>query len=225
MHVKNHLVNWLENHITLHSYDDPRAEYENAITHVVGVGLAILALLMILSKLGQMQSTSFQIGMIIWGLTMILLYGASALYHALPHSNAKRICRILDHSNIYFLIAGTYTPLLLYVGSPQAMNILILVWGIALAGIVFTLVFWNRLKALHVALYLLMGWLIVFFYKDIIPFLPAGLLAWVIAAGLTYSLGVLFYANKRIPHYHAIWHLFCIGGSALFFFGYMRNLI
>lgn len=225
MHVKNHLVNWLENHITLHSYDDPKAEYENAVTHVVGVGLAILALLMILSKLGQMQSTSLQIGMIIWGLTMILLYGASALYHALPHSNAKRICRILDHSNIYFLIAGTYTPLLLYVGSTQAMNILLLVWSIALAGIVFTLVFWNRLKALHVALYLLMGWLIVFFYKDIIPFLPASLLAWVIAAGLTYSLGVLFYANKRIPHYHAIWHLFCIGGSALFFFGYMRNLI
>ena len=225
MHVKNHLVNWLENHITLHSYDDPKAEYENAVTHVVGVGLAILALLMILSKLGQMQSTSLQIGMIIWGLTMILLYGASALYHALPHSNAKRICRILDHSNIYFLIAGTYTPLLLYVGSTQAMNILILVWGIALAGIVFTLVFWNRLKALHVTLYLLMGWLIIFFYKDIIPFLPASLLAWVIAAGLTYSLGVLFYANKRIPHYHAIWHLFCIGGSALFFFGYMRNLI
>jgi hemolysin III len=225
MHVKNHLVNWLENHITLHSYDDPKAEYENAVTHVVGVGLAILALLMILSKLGQMQSTSLQIGMIIWGLTMILLYGASALYHALPHSNAKRICRILDHSNIYFLIAGTYTPLLLYVGSTQAMNILILVWGIALAGIVFTLVFWNRLKALHVALYLLMGWLIIFFYKDVIPFLPASLLAWVIAAGLTYSLGVLFYANKRIPHYHAIWHLFCIGGSALFFFGYMRNLI
>jgi len=225
MHVKNHLVNWLENHITLHSYDDPKAEYENAVTHVVGVGLAILALLMILSKLGQMQSTSLQIGMIIWGLTMILLYGASALYHALPHSNAKRICRILDHSNIYFLIAGTYTPLLLYVGSTQAMNILILVWGIALAGIVFTLVFWNRLKALHVALYLLMGWLIIFFYKDVIPFLPASLLAWVIAAGLTYSLGVLFYANKRIPHYHAIWHLFCIGGRALFFFGYMRNLI
>ena len=225
MHVKNHLVNWLENHITLHSYDDPKAEYENAVTHVVGVGLAILALLMILSKLGQMQSTSLQIGMIIWGLTMILLYGASALYHALPHSNAKRICRILDHSNIYFLIAGTYTPLLLYVGSTQAMNILILVWGIALAGIVFTLVFWNRLKALHVALYLLMGWLIIFFYNDVIPFLPASLLAWVIAAGLTYSLGVLFYANKRIPHYHAIWHLFCIGGSALFFFGYMRNLI
>lgn len=225
MQSKNRFTHWLEHHITLHSYDEPRAEHENAVTHIFGTVLAIIALVVILIKLNQIPSTSMQVGMVIWGLTMILLYGASALYHALQPSNAKRICRILDHSNIYFLIAGTYTPLMLYIDSTASHRILILVWAIALAGIAFTLVFWGRLKALHVGLYLAMGWLIVFFYKDIIPFLPSGLLGWVIAAGLTYSLGVIFYANKRIPHYHAIWHLFCIGGSALFFFGYMRNLI
>ncbi len=216
---------WLENHITLHTYDDPRAERENSVTHVVGVALAVVAFVTILLKLPSIESASLKVGMVIWALTMIMLYGASALYHSLPYGNAKRICRILDHSNIYFLIAGTYTPLMLSIGTGTAHMLVGIVWAIALLGIIFTLVFWGKLKALHVLLYLAMGWLIVFFWKDIVPFLPEGLLGWVIAAGLTYSIGVIFYASKRIPHYHAIWHLFCIGGSALFFFGYMITLL
>jgi hemolysin III len=216
---------WLESHITLHTYDDPRAERENSITHVVGVVLALVAFVVILLKLPSVESVSLKVGLVVWALTMILLYGASALYHGLPYGNAKRICRILDHSNIYFLIAGTYTPLMLSIGTPTAHMLVILVWAIALLGIVFSLVFWGRLKALHVFFYLAMGWLIVFFWKDIIPYLSEGLLVWVIAAGLTYSIGVIFYAGKRIPHHHAIWHLFCIGGSALFFAGYMLTLV
>ena len=216
---------WLEKHITLHTYDDPNAERENAITHVVGVALACVAFVAILLRLPSIESPALRLGMVVWALSMILLYGASALYHALPYGNTKRICRILDHSNIYFLIAGTYTPLMLSINTSIAYKVVILVWAIALLGIVFTLVFWGKLKALHVLLYLAMGWLIVIFWKDIVPFLPQGLLGWVIAAGLTYSIGVIFYASKRIPHYHAIWHLFCIGGSALFFAGYMITLV
>lgn len=225
MQGKHRFTQWLESHITLHTYDDPSAERENAITHVVGTILALGALVAILLKLPTIASPALRIGMVVWGLTMILLYGASALYHSLPYGNAKRVCRILDHSNIYFLIAGTYTPLMLYVGTPVAQQMLVLVWAIALLGIVFSLVFWGKLKALHVVLYLAMGWLIVLFWNDIVPFLPQGLLIWVIGAGLTYSLGVVFYASKKIPHYHAIWHLFCIGGSALFFFGYYITLL
>jgi len=187
--------------------------------------LSVVALVVILIRVPDMATYQLKVGTIIWGLTMILLYGASALYHSLPYGNGKRICRILDHSNIYFLIAGTYTPLMLYIGTTLAIRLVIMVWAIALLGIVFTLIFWGKLKALHVGLYLLMGWLIVFFWKDIVPYLPEGLIAWVIAAGLTYSIGVIFYASKRIPHYHAIWHLFCIGGSALFFFGYLFTLV
>ena len=224
--MKQHmLTHWLEHHITLHTYDDPRSERENAWTHVVGTLLSVVALVVILIRVPDMATYQLKVGTIIWGLTMILLYGASALYHSLQYGNGKRICRILDHSNIYFLIAGTYTPLMLYIGTTLAIRLVIMVWAIALLGIVFTLIFWGKLKALHVGLYLLMGWLIVFFWKDIVPYLPEGLIAWVIAAGLTYSIGVIFYASKRIPHYHAIWHLFCIGGSALFFFGYLFTLV
>nr|WP_321263505.1 hemolysin III family protein [uncultured Sphaerochaeta sp.] len=86
---------WLEDHITLHSYDDPKAEKENAITHVVGAALALIALISILFKLPSLASTSFQVGLVIWGLTMLLLYSSSALYHSLPHGNGKRLCRVL----------------------------------------------------------------------------------------------------------------------------------
>lgn len=219
------LKHWLESHITLHNFDNAQDERWNSITHVIGAVLSLAALVAILFKFPQIPSTSLRVGLVIWALTMILLYSASALYHALPHSNAKRVCRILDHSNIYFLIAGTYTPMMLYVGTPTAHLIVALVWIFALVGIIFTLIFWGRYGAVHIGLYILMGWLVVFFAPQIFPLLPGGLLKWVIAAGVTYTAGVIFYANKKIPHYHAIWHLFCIGGSALFFIGYWINLI
>ena len=222
---QNTKPSWLERHITLHSYDDPKAEKENAITHLVGTALSIIAFVIILFRLPSIPSLSMKIGMIVWGTTMILLYGASTLYHSLPHGNGKRLCRILDHSNIYFLIAGTYTPMLMYVGTSKAYTILALVWGIAVMGILITLLIWGKMGVLHIALYVGMGWLVVFFWGDIAPYMPEGIIAWIIAAGLTYTIGVFFYANKRIPHYHAIWHLFCIGGSALFFIGYMLKLV
>ncbi|MGH0052992.1 MAG: PAQR family membrane homeostasis protein TrhA [Sphaerochaetaceae bacterium] len=219
------LNNWLETHITLHNYDDPKAERENSVTHVVGAALALIALVSIFIMLPDLPSRSMQVGMVIWGCTMLLLYSSSALYHALPRGNTKRVFRILDHSNIYFLIAGTYTPMMMYIATPVAYRITILVWAIAVIGIIFTLLFWGRFKVFHVLLYLAMGWLIVFFWNDIIPFLPSQLVRWIIAAGLTYSIGVIFYANKKLPHYHAIWHLFCIGGSALFYVGYILTLV
>ncbi|WP_320130429.1 hemolysin III family protein [uncultured Sphaerochaeta sp.] len=215
---------WLEKHITLHSYDDEKAEKENAMTHVIGAILAVIALIIIFARTSQLPSFGLKAGMIVWGFTMLLLYSASAMYHHLPHNDAKRFCRILDHSNIYFLIAGTYTPMLMYVGTPLAHTLLLAVWLIAALGIAFTLIFWGKLGPLHVILYLAMGWLIVFFWGSIIPYFPKGLTTWVFAAGITYSVGVIFYANKKLPHYHAIWHLFCIAGSALFFIGYMLLL-
>jgi len=212
--------NWLERHITLHNYDDAQAEQANYLTHAVGAVMAFFALIVILCRNKYLSNQHLKVGMVVYGCSMLLLYTASAFYHKLPKCDAKRVCRILDHTNIYVLIAGTYTPILTYVDTPLAMNILKLVWLMVLIGMTFTLVFWGKLKALHVVLYLLMGWLIVFFWKDIIPFLPAGLITYILAAGIVYSLGVIFYANKKIPHYHAIWHLFCIGGSMLFYLGF-----
>ncbi len=218
-------MNWLERHITLREGDDRKAERENAITHFIGSVLSIIGLIWILANLGRARSSSLKAGLVIFALTNLLLYTASGFYHILRPGNAKRICRILDHGNIYFLIAGTYTPLLLYVDSPVTRWMTVLMWLTAALGIAFTLVFWGRLKPLHPILYLLMGWMIVFFWNDTVPYLPSGLLGYIIAGGLSYSVGVIFYAIKKLPHQHAIWHLFVLLGSICFYVGICGKLL
>ena len=218
-------MNWLERHITLQVYDDRKAEMENAVTHFIGSALSLIGLVLVLMNLDAAKSSPVKAGMVIFALTNVLLYTASGLYHFLPAGNAKRICRILDHSNIYFLIAGTYTPLLLYVGTPRTIALTAFMWVVALLGVAFTLFFWGRLKPLHPILYLLMGWVIVFFWDDVVPFLPEGIMPYIVAGGVTYSLGVVFYAMKRLPHYHAIWHVFVLAGSIWFYVGIYGHLL
>ncbi|MDY2816723.1 MAG: hemolysin III family protein [Bullifex sp.] len=218
-------MNWLEKHITLQNYDDPRAERENAYTHFFGSFLSIIGLVLVVMKFTPSTPAALKAGFIIFALSNLLLYTASGLYHFLPRGNAKRVCRILDHSNIYFLIAGTYTPLLLYVGSPKCLALTAFMWAVAALGICFTLVFWGRLKPLHPILYLLMGWCIVLFWNDVTPFVPKALIGYLIGGGVTYSIGVIFYAIKKIPHYHAIWHLFVLAGSIWFYIGLYGTLL
>lgn len=217
-------MNWLEQHITLQNYDDRKAERENAFTHFAGSILSLIGFIYILMSLDSMKDNAVRAGMIVFGLTNILLYTASGFYHWLPVSNAKRICRILDHSNIYFLIAGTYTPLLLYVGTSVTFFLTFFMWTIALLGVGFTLFFWGRLKPLHPVLYLVMGWMIVFFWSSVIPYLPQGVIKYLVTGGVIYSAGVIFYAMKKLPHYHAIWHLFVLAGSIVFYVGLCVNL-
>lgn len=215
---------WLQRHITLHDHDDPKAEKLNAATHAVGVVLSLVWLVIVfLRRTDWINQVTF-FGLLIYGCTQLFLYASSSLYHALPHSNAKRLFRVFDHGNIYFLIAGTYTPILISVGTVRAHRILILVWIIALLGIAFILVFWNRLKVLHVILYLAMGWMMVFFWNDLVPFMQNGLAKWILCAGITYSAGVFFYANRKIPYHHAIWHLFCMMAGMLFCLGFFLYL-
>ncbi|HNZ95538.1 MAG: hemolysin-III related [Spirochaetes bacterium ADurb.Bin315] len=215
---------WLQKHITLHDYDDPKAERANALTHGFGAILAVLALGMVIGRFSFYSSGSLARGMVLFCLTMILLYSSSTLYHLAPKSDAKRILRVFDHSSIYVLIAGTYTPLMLGIDSDTARMVLFLVWTIAVAGIILTFLFWGKFKVLRVLLYVVMGWLVVFFWGDIIPFLPQGLFPYVLAGGITYTVGVAFYASKRLPCHHAVWHLFCIGGSVPFFIGFFVKL-
>lgn len=215
---------WLQKHISLHQYDDSIAEGENALTHGVGSVLSLMFIITVLVLKESFQSPKTALGMGIYGLTLLILYSSSTMYHMLPRNDLKRVFRLLDHANIYVLIAGTYTPIMLYIDSPRSITILAIVWLVALSGILFSVVFWGRLKPLHVVLYLAMGWMIVLFWNDIVPHLPSGLLGWVIAAGVTYSIGVVFYASKRMPHHHAIWHLFCIVASALFCLGFLQHL-
>jgi hemolysin III len=219
------ILSWIDSHISLHEYDDQKEERANAATHGLGVLLSIAAIILTMVKISPSAGVNLRIGMLIFTASMLLLYSASTLYHLLPAGVGKKICRVLDHSNIYFLIAGTYTPIMVYIGSSQSMLILALVWSIAFAGTAFTLIFWDSLKVLHIGLYLSMGWMIVFFWNDIVPNIPENLLGWIIAGGITYTVGVAFYAAKRLPFYHAIWHLFVLGGSVCFYVGFYIYLI
>ena len=215
---------WLSRHITLHNQATRQDEWENFITHFIGFIAATVFLFIVLIQRNRYDGESTWIGMIIYWLSLVLLYLSSSIYHIAPKGDLKRLMRICDHANIYLLIAGTYTPILLYIGTSITVRIVIFMWLVALFGILFSILFWGRLPVVHVALYLIMGWMIIFFWQHIVPFIPRGLLVWVIAAGVTYTSGVVFYANKRLPHNHMIWHLFCIGASALFCIGFFLHL-
>ncbi len=217
-------MNWLEKHITLVSYNDPKDEIINAWTHFFGAGLSFAGLIYILINLSSYSTVQVKAGLIIFALSNILLYMASGCYHQLRPGNLKRIARILDHSNIYILISGTYTPILLFINNRASDMVAIILWSITALGIAFTLIFWQRLRVLHVALYVFMGWICILFWNDIIPYVPQGMIKFLILGGVTYTLGIIFYGIKKIPHGHAIWHLFVLAGSIFFYAGILLYL-
>ncbi len=160
-----------------------------------------------------------------FSLSMILLYGASAVYHILNHGFSKRVGRIFDHLAIYLLIAGTYTPIAFRIWEPEGPVILTILWMLVAVGILLKIFFWQRIRILHTAVYLAMGWLIVFFWKPVIQRIPGEFIPWAIAGGLFYTVGVIFYAWKKLPWSHAIWHLFVLTGSIAFYIGIYRHIV
>ena len=221
------ITQWLESHITLHSHDSPREEIANSVTHGLGALLSLLALFAMQGKLHQSENTPLTaiIGCAIYGIAMFLTYASSSIYHYVKPSNLKRGLRIMDHVNIYFLIAGTYTPFCLVISPKRGVPLLILVWSIVILGVLFKLFFWGRLKPFHTLIYLAMGWIIVFYIKDIRTVLPPESGVWILGGGLSYTVGTLFYASKKIPYYHAIWHLFVVAGSGFFWGGIYLHVL
>ncbi|MBF0104892.1 MAG: hemolysin III family protein [Deltaproteobacteria bacterium] len=194
-------------------------EIANSITHGIGVGLSIagLSILVVRAALygDAWQVTSFAI----YGTTLVLLYLASTFYHAFQRPRVKKVFHILDHSAIYLLIAGTYTPFaLVSLRGPVGWTLFGLMWGLAVTGIVFKAFFVERFGVISTAIYILMGWAIVFAIKPALGAIPAGGLLWLLAGGLSYTCGVVFYAWKKLPFNHTIWHLFVLGGSICHFF-------
>ena len=210
---------WLERHISLHTHDTEREERANAITHGIGALLAPIGLLLLLMRdIGTVPSTVL-VADLVFGLSMMLLYTASTLYHLSRRPQWKRLFRVFDHMSIYILIAGTYTPLMARIAEPWARRTLLLVWALALGGMAFKMLFWGRFRVLQVLFYLGMGWLAIIRWEELLRLLPAGLLWSILAGGILYTLGTVVYAMKRLPYYHAIWHLFVLGGSLSFFLG------
>lgn len=214
------LKKWIENTITLHNNESEASEKRNGVTHLIGTILAFVFLIVVLI---MKKGGSTQVGLLIYSATLILLYGSSTCYHLLPVSIAKRVFRLFDHVNIYLLIAGTYTPILLSITSSKRSFLLAVVWSIALIGTLFTLFFWEKYKALHIVLYLGMGWCILFFYNEVAPFISPSLMKFIIAGGVVYSAGIIFYTRKS-EYSHAIWHLFCVVATMLFSIGFLLYL-
>ena len=155
---------------------------------------------------------------IVFGTTIILMYSASTLYHSIPLPRAKQILRVIDHSTIYFLIAGTYTPFtLVTLHGPWGWSLFSAVWTLALAGVVFKIFYTGRFEKLSLAIYLAMGWCVMLAVKPLMAALePAGL--WLLlGGGICYTGGVAFYVWEKLRYHHAIWHLFVLAGTVLHF--------
>ena len=213
------MENWLNTHITLPEYKNISIEKENAYSHLAGLILAFLGLFWVIAADGMNP------GMMVFALSNVIMYGSSFLYHYLPASAFKRLMRIMDHSSIYILIAGSYTPVLLYIATPLSYGYTAGMWLATAIGIALTARYWGKLYALHIALYAVMGWSIIAVWPEVSPHLPAGLFGYLVAGGVTYTAGILFYAVKKIPHNHLIWHIFVLAGSTIFFAGYAIYLI
>jgi hemolysin III len=189
-------------------------EFANSVTHGVGLGLS-LAGLVVLIILTALRGTAWHVvSCTIYGSTLVILYAASTLYHSIQSARAKRVLRIIDHGAIYLLIAGTYTPFtLVNLRGGLGWTLFGVVWGLAALGIVFKVFHVDRFPIASTLVYLSMGWLVVIAWKPMMTLIPAGGIALIAAGGAAYTLGVFFYAAKRIPYNHAIWHLFVLAGS------------
>ncbi|ART76619.1 PAQR family membrane homeostasis protein TrhA [Sutcliffiella horikoshii] len=194
-------------------------EIANTVTHGIGI-LTSIAALVLLIVFSAINGTPLHLAtFIVYGITMIMLYTASTLLHALPKGKAKNVFEILDHSSIYFFIAGSYTPItLIIMDGALGWTLFGIVWGLAIAGTVFKVFFVKRFILASTLLYVLMGWLAVFGWNDITSTVGTGGIAFLVAGGVVYSLGAVFYVWRAFPYHHAVWHVFVLGGTVLHFF-------
>ena len=197
-----------------------KEEVANTLTHALGMVLSVAGLVLLLAKSFAYGADVMTIAsMSVYGASMIILFLASTLYHAIPFKKARRALKTFDHCAIYLLIAGSYTPFLLVsLRTPLAMTLMVVIWSIALIGILMKLAFVYRFKKLSLATYLIMGWLSLIVIYQLALTLSVGGLILLALGGVIYSAGVIFYVARRIPYNHAIWHIFVLAGSACHFF-------
>lgn len=193
-------------------------EQLNAISHAFGALLGVVALVLLI-VLDTNKSDWSLFSVIVYGVSIIVLFTASTLYHAVKRENLKHYFRIIDHIGIYLLIAGTYTPVLLItLHDSLGWTLFWVVWGIAGFGVVLKLFFTGRFEIFSTLLYLAMGWLIVFDFSDLYVAIGSSGVLWLYAGSLFYTVGILFYAIHRIPYNHVIWHFFVLAGALSHFF-------
>ncbi|MBC2717030.1 MAG: hemolysin III family protein [Desulfobacteraceae bacterium] len=200
-------------------------EIANSITHGIGAALSIAALVLLVVFASQHRDAWRIVSFSIYGVSLITLYLSSTLYHAFTNEKAKHFFRLMDHSCIFLLIAGTYTPpTLIAMRGSWGWTLFTLIWAMAVGGLIFETINIGKYKFISVAIYMAMGWLAIVAIKPMLEALPPGMFQWFLIGGLFYTAGIIFYAWKRIPYNHAIWHLFVLGGSITHFFGILFYL-
>jgi len=201
-------------------------EVANALTHGLGLLGSIVALPVLVVTALAKGDALLVVGYSVFGATMVALYAASTIYHALPPSRAKQLFRVVDHVAIYLLIAGSYTPFTFGVlRGAWGWTLSGIVWSLAIVGILLKTTVGFRFPRASTVLYLSMGWLAVVAAKPLAAAVPGAGLAWIIAGGLLYTGGVVFYARDYRPWHHTVWHLFVLGGSACHFMAVWRYAV
>ena len=206
----------------------PLEEWLHSITHGVGAlfSLVGMAVLLVAASVAAEVDPWKIVSLSLYGATLVLLYTASTLYHGIPHRRWKQRFQLLDHCAIYLLIAGTYTPFLLVnMRGTTGWILFAAVWSLALVGIACILLWPQRFSILRVAIYLLMGWMIVLASGEMAASLSTTGIVLLAAGGITYTLGVIFYAVRAIPYNHTIWHLFVVAGSACHYFAVYSTVL
>lgn len=191
-----------------------KQEILNTLSHGMGIVLGIVGLIFLLVK---NKNNSLYSTLSIWtfGLSLIILYTSSTIYHFFVNENWKKKARVLDHMSIFLLIAGTYTPIcLITLEKSSGWTLFTIVWTIAALGIIMKIFLTGKVDKLSLLLYLVMGWLLVFDIKNIANSMTSQALLFLVLGGVLYTLGTIFYARDKMPYAHFIWHLFVLGGSA-----------
>lgn len=189
-------------------------EIANFVSHTVGAGLAILGFIMLIIRAAWFNNIPAIISYIVFSLGLMVLYTMSSIYHGLKPSKAKNVFEILDHSSIYFLIAASYTPfLVLGLKSSMGITLLIIQWVICTLGITFKAFFTGKFKGISTIVYLIMGWMIVFSWNELISKISPISIIFLVTGGILYSLGTIFYMWKVCKFNHMIWHIFVVLGS------------
>jgi hemolysin III len=197
----------------------PREELANSLSHGFGFMCAVAATPVLIIGASSRGTADDIVGSSVFGATMVLLYLASTWYHAVPVSPLKDRLQKLDHAAIYLLIAGTYTPFTLGVlGGAWGWTLFGLVWGAAAVGVCVKLIAGVRYPRLSTAMYVIMGWLVLIAIRPLTVSMPPAGVLWLVAGGISYSAGVVFYAARRLPYSHFVWHLFVLAGSTCHFF-------
>ena len=200
-------------------------ENVNALTHGLGVLLSLIAIPFLIIKSTRTEDNLMMVGVILFSFGMLAVYLSSTIYHALREPRLKRVANIIDHISIFFLIGGTYTPIILHYIPQQTASVFLTVqWIIILTGVVLKIFYTGRYEWFSVTLYIMLGWMLVFVIEPLVLTMPLPIFNWIIGGGVCYTFGVIFYVIGHRKHAHNVWHCFVLAGTILHFIAVYKSL-